>query len=151
MEVHTGASVSNVSTFNQIKNENGQIPPTKSKLKTYTGEIVKPKGEVKVNMEYKDQSICIIPVILTENRPNLLGRNVLKFLLLNLLELFNICNISEISAVCEKDPLKEILSDYKDIFNVELRTLKGVEISLQVDPDAKPHSSPSTICPEGQN
>ena len=100
-------------------------------------------------MEYMDQSICIIPVILTENRPNLLGRNVLKFLLLNLLELFNICNISEISAVCEKDPLKEILSDYKDIFNVELRTLKGVEISLQVDPDAKPHSSPSTICPEG--
>ena len=81
----TGASVSNVSTFNQIKNENDSILPTKSKLKTYTGEIVKPKGEVKVNMEYKDQSICIIPVILMENRPNLLGRNVLKVLLLNLL------------------------------------------------------------------
>ena len=85
MEVDTGASVSNVSTFNQIKNENDSILPTKSKLKTYTGEIVKPKGEVKVNMEYKDQSICIIPVILMENRPNLLGRNVLKVLLLNLL------------------------------------------------------------------
>ena len=85
MEVDTGASVSNVSMFNQIKNENDSILPTKSKLKTYTGEIVKPKGEVKVNMEYKDQSICIIPVILMENRPNLSGKNVLKVLLLNLL------------------------------------------------------------------
>ena len=85
MEVDTGASVSNVSTFNQIKNENDSILPTKSKLKTYTGEIVKPKREVKVNIEYKDQSICIIPVILMENRPNLSGKNVLKVLLLNLL------------------------------------------------------------------
>ena len=68
------------------------------------------KGEVKVNIEYKDQSLCI-PVIITENGPNLLGRYVLKILQLNWFELFNICNISEISAVYENESLKKILSD----------------------------------------
>ena len=110
-----GAFVSNVTTFNQIKNENDLILLTKSKLRTYTSEIVASKGEVKVNIEYKDQSLCI-PVILSENRLNLLGRDVLKILQLIWLELFNICYISEISAVYENESLKKILSDYKDIF-----------------------------------
>ena len=46
MEVETGTSISliNVSTFNQIKNENDSILLTKSNL---IGEIVTPKGEGK--------------------------------------------------------------------------------------------------------
>ena len=70
MEVDTGASVSlsNVSTLIKLrmtiirfcqKKASWELTPTT-------------KGEVKVNIEYKDQSLCI-PVIITENRPNLLG------------------------------------------------------------------------------
>ena len=105
----TGASVNliNVSTFNQNKNENDSILSSKSKLRTYTGEIVTPKREVKVNIEYKGQSLYI-PVIVTENGPNLLGRDVLKILQLNWFELFHICNISEISTVFENESLKKI-------------------------------------------
>ena len=91
MEVDTGASVSliNVSMFNQIKNQNDSIFLTKSKLRTYTSEVVTPTGEVKVNTEYKNQSLCI-PVIVMKNRPNLLGRDILKILQSNWFELFNI-------------------------------------------------------------
>ena len=136
----TGASVSliNVSTFNQNKNENDSILSSKSKLRTYTGEIVTPKREVKVNVEYKSQSLYI-PVIVTESGPNLLGRDVLKILQMNWFELFNICNISEISALYENESLKKILSDYKEIFKPELGTLKGVKITLHVDRDTKSH------------
>ena len=139
MEVDTGASVSliNVSMFNQIKNQNDSIFLTKSKLRTYTSEVVTPTGEVKVNTEYKNQSLCI-PVIVMKNRPNLSGRDILKILQSNWFELFNIY-VSEISAVYENESLKKILSDYKEIFKPELGTLKGVEITLYVDRDAKPH------------
>ena len=138
MEVDTGASVSliNVSMFNQIKNQNDSIFLTKSKLRTYTSEVVTPTGEVKVNTEYKNQSLCI-PVIVMKNRPNLLGRDILKILQSNWFELFNIY-VSEISAVYENESLKKILSDYKEISKPELGTLKGVEITLHVDLDAKP-------------
>ena len=110
--------------------------PTKSKLRTYADEIVRPKGEVKVNIEYKYQSLCIL-VIVTENRSNLLGRDVLKILRLNWFELFNICNTSEISAAFENESLKKIFSGYKEIFKPVLGTFKRAEITLHMDPDAK--------------
>ena len=151
MEADTGAYVSLMNASTLIKLKMRMIRFCQQKASWELTPTT--KGEVKVNTEYKDQSLCI-PVIITENGPNLLGRDVLKILQLNWFELFNICNISEISAVYENESLKKILPDYKQIFKPELRTLKGVEITLHVDPDAKPcffQSSPSTICPEGQN
>ena len=70
-------------------------------------------------------------------RTKLIGEGRLKILQLNWFELFYICNISEISAVFENESLKENFLDYKEIFKPELGTLKRVEITLHVDPDAK--------------
>ena len=49
---------------------------------------------------------------------------VLKILQLNWFELFNICNISEISAVYENESLKKIVSDYKQILNMNYEPLR---------------------------
>ena len=57
MELDTGAAVTvmGVSHFNRIKNKVDQLQESKVRLRTYTGEIVKPlgKGYVEVNYQTK--------------------------------------------------------------------------------------------------
>ena len=57
------------------------------KLLTFTGEVIIPKGETEVKVEYAGQT-CRLPLLVTpEKQPALLGRNWLSDLRLNWKEL----------------------------------------------------------------
>ena len=60
IEVDTGASISllNWNTFQKLNcKSNISLLPTKSKLKTYSGEIVSPKGQAEIEFFYEGKKI----------------------------------------------------------------------------------------------
>ena len=85
MELDTGAAVTvmGVSHFNRIKNKTDQLQNSKVRLRTYTGEIVKPLGEGYVEVNYQNQ-VCNLPVTVVDgNAPTLMGRDWLTSLKLD--------------------------------------------------------------------
>ena len=79
MEVDTGAAVSvmSQSSYERIR---GDQPLRESglKLKTYTGEIVTPRGVATVDVAYQDQQRQLPITVVEGNVPNLLGRDWLS-------------------------------------------------------------------------
>ena len=88
MEVDSGATFSVIGE-NQLPMWSSPLvlQPSPVKLRTFTGEVIIPKGEAEVKVEYGGQ-ICRLPLLVTPGkRPALLGRNWLSDLRLNLKEL----------------------------------------------------------------
>ena len=77
IEVDTGASISllNWNTFQKLNcKSNISSLPTKSKLKTYSGETVSPKGQADIAFLYERKKIKTTFLITNEQSPNVLGR-----------------------------------------------------------------------------
>ena len=88
MEVDSGATFSVIGE-NQLSMWGSPlvIKPSPVKLRTFTGEVIIPKGEAEVKVEYRGQT-CRLPLLVTPGkRPALLGRNWLSDLRLNWKEL----------------------------------------------------------------
>ena len=90
MEIDPGASTSliNYETFVKLYGNNARINPTSSRIRTYTGEIVKPKGSNKVQVEYNGQKTRGRIIVIDGNCSNLLGRDILRKIKLNWNELY---------------------------------------------------------------
>ena len=85
MEVDTGPSKSiiNMETYNTIKRKSDSLTYTNSKLRTYSGDLIKPEGMIEASFMYENQCL-VVPLIAANTKgPNLLGRNVLRLLRLN--------------------------------------------------------------------
>lgn len=139
IEVDTGASTSllNLETFKVINNSNIELQPTTCKLKTYSGEIITPKGVAEINFSYEGNKFQGKFIITDNKSPNVLGRDILGYLRLNWKQLFNVFSLSE-NCKLESLTLNKILSEYKTVFNKELGTLKDVEITIPINPSVKP-------------
>ena len=88
MEVDSGATFSVIGE-NQLSMWGSPLvlQPSLVKLRTFTGEVIIPKGEAEVKVEYGGQT-CRLPLLVTPGkRPALLGRNWLSDLRLNWKEL----------------------------------------------------------------
>ena len=110
--------------------------PTKSKLKTYSGEIVSPKGQAEIEFLYEGKKIKTTFLITNKQSPNVLGRDILGKLQLNWKEIFNSFVSSEVMS--DNLMLDKILSDYKIVFSDEVGTLKDFRAEIPVDPQVKP-------------
>ena len=95
-------------------------------MKTYTGEALEIIGQALVEVTYQDQTTKLSLQILKGNGPNLLGRNWLKNIKLNL------GSIKKIS--CDLDSM---LSRHQSVFKDELGTMQGVKAKLFVEPESK--------------
>ena len=97
MEVDTGDSTSliNYASFVKICGNNTRMNPTTSRIRTYTGEIIKPKGSVEVHLDYMGQKIRETIIIVDGNYSNLLGRDILRKIKLNWNELFKVNQVTE--------------------------------------------------------
>ena len=76
MEVDSGATFSVIGE-NQLSMWGSPLllQPSPVKLQTFTGEVIIPKGEAEVKVEYGGQT-CRLPLLVTPGkRPALLGRN----------------------------------------------------------------------------
>lgn len=97
------------------------------KLKTYTGEVVKPWGVIEADVAYEGSESRLPLLIVTGNTPTLLGRNWLKKVSLDWREIFPL--------VGDDVPLKfkELLAEFESEFSEELSCLKDFKVKLPVD------------------
>ena len=138
MEIDTGASISliNHETFVKLHGNRTRINPTSSRIRTYTGEIVKPKGSMEVQVECNGQKTRRKIIVVDGNCSNLSGRNILRKIKLNQNELFNTNQVKE--YIVDDLKLNNVLLQQKNVFNSELGTLKNVEVKLKTKPGAIP-------------
>ena len=80
MEIDTGASISliNYETFVKLYGNKTRINPTSSRIRTYTGEIIKPKGSTEVQIEYNGRKSRGRIIVIDVNCSNLLGGDILR-------------------------------------------------------------------------
>ena len=100
-----------------------QLSPVK--LQTFTGEVIIPKGEAEVKVEYGGQT-CRLPLLVTPGKqPALLGRNWLSDLRLNWKDLV----IGDAASMKDQFP---------GLFPEEPGKLKGFKGHMEVEPNASP-------------
>ena len=128
MELDTGASLSviNKDTYNQI-NALITTPITQSsvKLKTYMGECIPIIGNINVHVKYEELSVFMVD----GNGPNLLGRDWLSKVKVNLGEIFSLGT---------PNALKEVLEKHSAVFTEQLECLKVDKVQLNVNSEACP-------------
>ena len=130
MELDTGSAVSIVSESVYLKYLR-RVPLRKTtlKLRTYTGEIVKPSGMITVTVEYNEQKKELPLYVIKTQGPCLLGREWfqqirLNWPLLNLDTSFN--------------NLQQILNRHKSVFSEGLGRLKQIKAHLNVNDNVNP-------------
>ena len=141
IEIDTGASISllNWETFQKVNYEsNISLLPTKSKLKTYSGETVSPKCQSEIEFSYEGSKIKTTFLITDERSLNVLGRDILVKLQLNWKDIFNSFATSEVTSTSDNVTLNKIISEYKVVFSDELGTLKDFQADIPIDPQVIP-------------
>ena len=112
--------------------------PTKSKLKTYSGETVSPKCQSEIEFSYEGSKIKTTFLITDERSLNVLGRDILVKLQLNWKDIFNSFATSEVTSTSDNVTLNKIISEYKVVFSDELGTLKDFQADIPIDPQVIP-------------
>ena len=132
MEIDTGATKSIISkeTFDQLWVSNDPtIQSTSTKLRTYTGEIIKVIGEIKVGVIVEGKSDRLGLLIVECLGPSLLSRDWLARL--------NV-NCCRQNKVCSSDGLDGILTNHTSVFKDELGHINGVRAKIYIKPGASP-------------
>ena len=136
MEVDTGASLSIISEDAYLatwpENKRPPLQPSRVKLRTYSGDILRAKGVITVAVTYYDQTLELSLQVLNCPGPTLLGRDWLHKLKLNWSELFTVNQVSTLT-------LQSVLDNHKGIFEDKLGTVNVSDVHLHVKKDAIPH------------
>ena len=141
MELDTGASLSIMSLEAYQRLCHPKVKPKLEKsdisLRTYTGELIIPEGQVTVDVEYLDQKKCLNLTILPRCGPALLGRDWLQHLRLDWKSLNKGDSVHRIQGTKQESEdiseLDRILHPYQDLFKPELGELKGTTVKINVD------------------
>ena len=139
MELDTGAAVTvmGVSHFNRIKNKADQLQDSKVRLRTYTGEIVKPLGEGFVEVNYQNQ-ICNLPVTVVDgNAPTLMGRDWLGSLKLDWPSIFP--EAKEVRQLeSQKSEVEKLIKQFPTVFTEKLGCLKDFKVHIPIPTGTTP-------------
>ena len=117
------------STF---KNKFADLNLQKSRvlLKTYTNERIKVVGQLDVQVKYGQLQVVLQLLVVTGNRPALLGRNWLRHIRLNWTAIHAISSSSE-------EP-KHLLDQFAELFSDELGTVTEYHATLDIRNDVRP-------------
>ena len=134
MELDTVAAVTvmSLSTYDRI----GKVKALKEtglKLRTYTGELVRPAGVGQVDVSYEGQVLTLPITVVKGNVPTLLGRDWLASLKLNWAELFP-AKVHRLAA----NGVTELLSQFPTVFTDKLGCFKDYQVHVPVPDDAVP-------------
>ena len=121
---------------NAIKRKSDSLIYTNKKLRTCSGDFIKPEGMTEASFIYENQYLVVLFIVASTKGSNLLRRDVLRLLRLNWEKLLNVYYVEE--NVRTENCLSKILSDYKEVLKSEMGTLNGFEVELKVDLDCKP-------------
>ena len=135
MEVDTGAAYTVITqiTYQKIAQLGGvrDLEPSDLKLKSYSGQLIKVFGQLPVVVTYEQEQSELFVQVVEGEGPDLLGRDWMAALKVTL-------SMGEVHTVEEERSLLEVLTKYSSIFTEELGCLKGMEVKLNVDPNAIP-------------
>ena len=136
MEIDTGASISiiNYDTYSKlVKKSKSSLMKSNVMLRTYSGSILKARGKFEEVFEYEGQKLKHQFVVVDRARPNLLGRDILNFIVIDWSQFKRAMQVNNVNEV-----LNNLCEEYFEVFSPGLGTMKGVEVWLNVDKGAKP-------------
>jgi hypothetical protein len=139
MELDTGAAVSVMSSscYNRVSSR--VLKASQLRLKTYTGEVVKPLRVGKVNVRYGGQSNELPITVVEGNVPTLMGRDWLGKLKLEWSELFPaMAEVHAVHKAGENRQARDLVGRFPEVFTEELGCLKDFKVSIPVSSEAKP-------------
>ena len=140
IEIDTGAAVSVISSKLYDKIKGGPLQKSDLSLKTYTGEVVKPKGVGNLVVEYSNQKAELSVMVIEGKVPTLLGRDWLGQLKLKWDELFP-TKVKVPVYKLETDPkVEELKVEYPEVFSGKLGCLKDVKVTKDVQPRRVPYA-----------
>ena len=140
MELDTGAAVSvmSLSAYRRVKKGKDELQETSLRLRTYTGELVRPAGVGMVDVSYQGQK-CELPITVVKgNVPTLLGRDWLKTLKLDWTKLFPVVADIKTVSKCMSTEVEKLVSSFADVFSSKLGCLKDFKVHIPVPSDAQP-------------
>ena len=131
MELDTGASLTSISLkdYNSL-NINKSIFKTKVQLRTYTGEIIKPKGVVYVQFRFKEKTYFGKLFIIHQKVEPIFGREWLREINL---EIGDIKSLEESSGKFES-----ILHEFTDVFKEEIGCIPTEQGHLCIEEGQRP-------------
>ena len=136
MEIDTGAAVSiiNEATFQRLQQSScaPTLEPANSKLKTYTGHDIAVQGAAQFTIRYKSTQLYLAVHVVSGTGPNLLGRDLITPLGVDL------DNLKEIRSLELASPLQELLDKHAPVFSEGLGCFNGPPVKLKVDANAQP-------------
>ena len=138
MELDTGSAVTVMSKQDFLKHfPDHKLNDTRVRLKTYTGEKIKPMGILPVNVRHNSQQKQLELLVVEDGGAPLFGRDWLKALKLDWRQIFQVSAMSsEVSPPQVK--IDQILKRYEGVFQSGIGTLKGIKAKLRIDANATP-------------
>ena len=132
MELDTGATYTcmGAELFQRIGG--GELGPPECMLKTYTGEVIRPKGTAKVGVEYNSmgsglQKLELKVTVVDMEVPTLLGREWLAYLKIDWHRLFPVQHAEKVTI----HNIEELKKKCPEVFNEKGEEGKGVNITLE--------------------
>ncbi|XP_056008456.1 uncharacterized protein K02A2.6-like [Ostrea edulis] len=145
MELETGAAVSVMSQrkFREhFPDKVDSLKKTHLRLRTYTEEVLKPKGVARVPVTYGNQRKELNLYVVQKDGPSLFGREWLAHITLDWPSIKSLSvATSKVSGTCSKGTkhkLSEILGKHGQIFKDDMGTVKGIKASLKLKESAQP-------------
>ena len=132
MEVDTRAALSVISekTYNNLFSNPPQLKACSSILKTYTGEVIRVRGLINVDVKYEDQKASLNLIVTLGDGPSLLGRDWLKTFRLDWSQLNH---VYQPSNQCDK-----VVEKHKQLLVDDLGLVQGMKAKFHIDKDAPP-------------
>ena len=100
------------------------------KLKTYADKPLQNLGLLSVHVKHNSQELQLPVLVVEGDGPNLLGRNWLEKLQINWKSIYHTGSGTE--------DVDQLCSEFSDVFQSGLGTLKGFKASIYVDKEATP-------------
>ncbi|XP_054283452.1 uncharacterized protein K02A2.6-like [Macrosteles quadrilineatus] len=131
MELDTGAALSSISykDYKQL-NLSKKLFQTHVQLRTYTGKLIKPKGVVYVEFNFKDKAYFGKLYVIGQNVEPIFGRDWLREINLK---------IGDIRTIQENScDLSKILTEFSDVFKKEIGCIPNEKVHLSLQEGCKP-------------
>lgn len=139
MELDTGSAVS-VLPYKQYKEHFGHVKLAKSlvTLKTYTGQKITPKGEMKCIVKFKGQEEELTLQVVETPGPALFGRDWLSKIQLDWGEIKALQLSQTPEGIMQHKVDDQLLRKYESVFSEGVGTLKGHKADLKVEEGCRP-------------
>ncbi|XP_054287784.1 uncharacterized protein K02A2.6-like [Macrosteles quadrilineatus] len=131
MELDTGAALSSISYKDYKKlNLSKKLFQTHVQLRTYTGELIKPKGVVYVEFSFKDKAYFGKLYVIGQNVEPIFGREWLREINLK---------IGDIRTIQENScDLSKLLIEFSDVFKKEIGCIPNEKVHLSLQEGCQP-------------